>query len=238
VIDLPLAPVVEEPFEHVMVPDFLPRDIYERAAASFPVCEQRGGPTSYSAFWGDPDFDRLVVEDDAWRELFESFQSQAFVDYCVRQFGDVFRKHGCLVDLDRASFVRFLETREEKSERHMSGPRPAPDQLWVRVDLLQGRNGYDRQPHLDHRRRLISMLIYMCDAEQLGMQGGDLVLNGGAAGRPNVRAASIVRPKHNLMVAFPCVPHSWHSVSPTQLAGGYRNFIQVALSSSEDAWAA
>ena len=120
----------------------------------------------------------------------------------------------------------------------MEDARPAPHELWVRLDIAQGRNGYDRGPHLDHRRRLVSMLIYMCDADEIGLEGGELVLHGGRPGRPNPIGSATLRPRHNLMVGFACVPHSWHAVTKTTVTRGYRNFIQVQLSSSEDAWPA
>ena len=235
-IDLAIAPVVSEPFEHVIVPDFLPTDVYAQACETYPLCEPRSGPSGYSAFWGDPDYDELVASNPAWSAMFKTFQSQDFVDYCLTQFGDTFRRHGCLVDFAKARYVSFAESRTDKQLRHMEGPRPEPHELWVRMDILQGRVNYKRNVHLDHRRRLLSMLIYFCDGDEIAMDGGDLLLHGGDAGQATPTATTAVRPRHNLMAAFPCTPKSWHSVSLMNAAKSYRNFVQVALSSSADAW--
>jgi Rps23 Pro-64 3,4-dihydroxylase Tpa1-like proline 4-hydroxylase len=77
------------------------------------------------------------------------------------------------------------------------------------------------------------MLIYFCDAVENGMEGGTLHLHGQRAeGQDDKEFA----PRHNLMVAFPCVPHSFHSVSEIKRQRAPRNFVQITVSSSVDAW--
>ncbi|MFN2509831.1 MAG: 2OG-Fe(II) oxygenase [Pyrinomonadaceae bacterium] len=98
----------------------------------------------------------------------------------------------------------------------------------------QGRLGYDRDVHVDHARRLISMLIYMCDHTENQMNGGELFLHAGGKRQsdPPIR----ITPRHNLMVAFPCTCRSHHSVSPIKSMAVPRNYIQVHISSSVDIW--
>jgi len=104
--------------------------------------------------------------------------------------------------------------------------------LWVRMDIHQGRMGYDRPVHLDHARRLMSMLIYMCDQTENEMSGGELFLHAGETHLP----PTCVTPRHNLMVAFPCSSRSHHSVSAIAAQLAPRNYVQVNISSSEDIW--
>jgi hypothetical protein len=105
------------------------------------------------------------------------------------------------------------------------------------MDILQGWKDYVRGPHLDHRRRLLTILVYFTDAREAGMLGGDLVLHQTAGGLPGAGVEQI-SPRRNLMLAFPCSPRSFHSVSKILSEGAPRNFIQVQLSSSIDAWEA
>jgi hypothetical protein len=104
--------------------------------------------------------------------------------------------------------------------------------LWVRMDIHQGRVGYHRPAHLDHARRLVSMLIYMCDHTENVMAGGELFLHTG----PRQPALKHITPRHNLMVVFPCMERSYHSVSKISSMAVPRNYIQVHISSSVDIW--
>ena len=79
------------------------------------------------------------------------------------------------------------------------------------------------------------MLIYFCD--QGDMDGGELVLHGT---RLRLLHPEIVRvrPQPNLMAAFACSPVSYHSVPKIKSQLSPRNFVQIQISSSVDAWPA
>jgi hypothetical protein len=224
-----LLPVTDRPFPHVVVDDYLPADLYARLTSTFPECPANSGPTGFSCFWGDEEYAALLESEPAWSTLFAMFHGQAFVDYCLAQFAQTFRDEAT-VDLTRGRYVPYLETRADKQLRRLPATTLTDDDLWVRVDVLQGRTGYGRGRHVDHRRRAVSMLIYCCDADENGMEGGDLVLHGPLGGRTSIR------PRHNRMVAFPCPRTSFHSVTPITSQNSHRNFVQVTLSGCGDLW--
>lgn len=225
----PLLPVREAPFRHVEADGWLDAELYAALAASFPDCPPASGPTGFTLFPGDPAYDALIACRPEWATLHDRFHSQAFVDYCLAQFATDFAAHAT-VDLARARYVDFIETRAQKERPRLDPAGLDPDALWVRLDVMQGRTGYVRAPHLDHRRRAISLLVYFCDADDAGLAGGDLVLHGLAGEQ------EIVRPRHNRMVAFACHGTSVHAVSPIRTQRRPRNFIQVTLSSTSDLW--
>ena len=225
-----IHPVVAEPFPHVLAHDYLDARSYRALASSFPDCAPNSGPTGYTCFWGDPDYDALIAGNPAWAALFRRFHSQAFVAQALAQFAGTFEAE-CLVDLSHASYVPYRESRAEKEQATLAPGPHAPEKLWVRLDIMQGRIGYERRPHLDHARRAVSLLLYLSDAAETDMMGGELVLHA-ANGAP----AAIIPPRHNLMVMFPCTPGSVHSVRPILSQRSPRNFIQVTLSSSVDLW--
>jgi hypothetical protein len=223
------------PFGHALVENFVRPDLYARLVEGYPHCPPRIGPSGHCSYWGDPDYDDLVTNNPDWRDLFEATQSQGFVTRMIERFGDELTARGCTIDLERAEFVRYRESREDKERRHIENVMLEPHQLWVRLDIHQGNLGYHRVRHLDHRRRLISMLIYMCDGDENDMVGGDLVLHRGR--RPLLPWGDVtVRPRHNRMAAFACHPNSWHSVSEITSLKAPRNFLQIVVSSSVDAW--
>ena len=225
----PLFPVDRKPFDHVCSDDFLPPDLFAELASSFPECPIASGPTGFTIHPGDPEFDQLMRASAPWREFRAVCDSPAFVDFVLRQFNERFMS-AASVDLTQARHVQHVESRADKERRHMTNPVHAADALWTRFDLMQGRVGYQRGMHLDHRRRAATMLIYFTDPEVSGTLGGDLLLHD-ADGR-----ATVVSPRANRLVMFPCCNDSWHSVSPIVRQSRPRNFLQVTLSSSVDLW--
>ena len=225
----PLESVRASPFPHVLADDWLDPDLYERLRTSFPSCPANTGPTGFTLFWGDPAYDRLIEEDPAWGGFFRAFHSQAFVDHALAQFAQTVAAEA-RVDLSRARYVSYQESRAEKELARLPKGALAPDDLWVRVDIMQGHDGYYRLPHLDHRRRAITLLLYFADGDEAGMEGGDLILHGPAG------ETVAVRPRHNRMVMFPCAAASLHSVTPIRGQSAPRNFVQVILSSAAVLW--
>jgi hypothetical protein len=218
-----------EPFPHCLVDDWLDAYLYRGLCASFPTCPPNSGPTGYTLFWGDGDYDRLIASSGPWADFFRRVHCQEFIDFALGAFADVFAREAT-VDLSRARYAPYCESREDKQREQLAATALAPDDLWVRLDIMQGRRGYSRIPHLDHRRRALSMLVYFCDADEAGMKGGDLVLHGARG------AARTVRPRHNRMVMFPCTAASLHSVSRISRQSAPRNFVQVTVSSAVDLW--
>jgi len=231
-------PVLAQPFAHVIANDFLPADLYADLVKSFPVCPPASGPTGFSYFRGDEPYDALIATHEAWTELYESVQSQRFVDYCLAQFSGTWSAGGCTLDLCRARYVDYVESRADKERRHIRNAEHDSEALWVRLDILQAQIGYKRGAHLDHRRRLLTMLIYFCDSAENQMDGGELLLHRPLVmgGRKLLFEQTRLAPKHNEMVAFACTPGSFHSVSEIKGQLAPRNFVQITVSSSVDAW--
>lgn len=232
ICDLTRLRMTFDPFPHVIHSDFITPEAYQELCRSFPKCPPSTGPTGFSLFWGDEAYDRLLAEQPAWRALFDTFHSQRFIEWGRDQFAAVWEQAGCKVDLSEARYVPYCEDRIDKERATLRRVEHEPHELWVRMDIHQGQVGYDRIVHVDHARRLISMLIYLCDHMEARMAGGELFLHSGPGSAPVAR----VTPRHNLMVAFPCTARSYHSVSEITSMATPRNYIQVHISSSVDIW--
>ena len=236
--DFAIAPIKERPFPHILKDEFVDRVVYKDALASFPKCLESTGPTGFSTYWGDALYDSLIESEPAWGALHRTFHSQAFVDYIIKQFKGAWERHGCQVSLSDAKYVPFRESREAKEKTGDIDDYPyASNELFVRMDIHQGHLGYHRAVHLDHTRRLASMLIYLCDKEENKMVGGDLIMEG-AKRKPwaYFKGRKVIAPKHNRMAAFPVTPNSWHSVPVVKSQTVPRNFLQVTISSPVVAW--
>jgi hypothetical protein len=234
--DLSQHPVTAQPFPHVIRKQFIAPQSYTEVSQSFPTCPSTTGPTGFSLYWGDPGYQHLLDTQPAWQSLFRTFHSQTFIDWCRSQFAEVWEREDCRIDLSNARYVPYREDRIDKERATLRRIEHEPEELWVRMDIHQGRMGYDRPLHLDHARRLMSMLIYMCDHTENQMTGGELCLHDRAQQREHEPSPQRVTPRHNLMVAFPCTNNSYHSVSPITAQSSPRNYIQVHISSSVDVW--
>ena len=223
-----------EPFPHVVNHHFIASEYYAKLCRSFPTCPPSTGPSGFSLFWGDEGYTRLLDEQPAWRALFNTFHSQQFIDWAREQFATVWEEAGCKINLAEARYVSYRESRIDKERATLRKIEHEPHELWVRMDIHQGLPGYDRRVHVDHARRLISMLIYMCDHTQNQMVGGELFLHKDA--KPQSERTTRITPQHNLMVAFPCTARSYHSVSKIISMAAPRNYVQVHISSSVDIW--
>jgi hypothetical protein len=232
VCDLSQRSVNPEPFPHIVNDGFIEPGHYRQLRESFPTCPPGIGPTGFSLYWGDEGYKQLLDAQPAWQALFKTFHSQLFINWCRDQFADVWEREGCKIKLSDARYVPYREDRIDKERAKLRKIDHEPHELWVRMDIHQGRMGYDRPVHLDHARRLMSMLIYMCDQTENEMSGGELFLHAREKHFPPTR----VTPRHNLMVAFPCSSRSHHSVSAITAQLAPRNYVQVHISSSEDVW--
>jgi hypothetical protein len=236
ICDLTQLNVNMEPFPHVIHEQFITPELYAQLCRSFPTCPPSTGPTGFSLYWGDEEYERLLSTHPAWRALFDTFQSQTFIDWAQQQFGAVWQSAGCKINPSAARYVPYREHRIDKERAKLRKVEHEPHELWVRMDIHQGQIGYDRRIHLDHARRLISLLIYMCDHEDSRMTGGELCLHATERRRPSPQPLARITPRHNLMVAFPCTADSYHSVPQITEAATPRNYIQVHISSSVDIW--
>jgi hypothetical protein len=230
--DFALAPIIYEPFPYVIKEEFVQPDLYVKLKASYPELPKSGGRTGYSLYSGDPDYAPFLNANAEWRQLIGTLMSQAFINYTNQQFKDLFVKHGCKIDPSQARYVAFTETRD-----HINNGIPklglAPEDLFVRVDIQQGKIGYSKKIHCDFKRRLVSCLIYFCDAQNIGIQGGGLGLY-----TADQSLQTTIMPKNNLAIIFPRFPHSFHAALPIIATEKPRDFLYIAISSTFDLWSA
>lgn len=116
------------------------------------------------------------------------------------------------------------------------------NELFVRLDLAQAGVGCGKRVHCDRSNRLISMIVYFCDAQETAMEGGELLIHEHKQKRPysmyerhpKPESTNIIQrlsPKENLGLFFLCCNNSYHSATDVKSQTGYRNFIYVSISS-------
>ncbi len=246
-----------KPFPHLVVDGFFEAALYKQLRDDFPQITKMQRPKGWgqSLYWGDPEYDAHLAASPAWKRVHDFVHSQGWIDFVIAEFGDYWASEGCRIDLNKAVYVPYREDRTDKELLQLRRPAHEPHELWSRLDFYQSYSGYYRPVHLDHRRRLISMLVYFQDKDEVGMEGGELILHPPSLDlrlleklhlyhapkpfsklRDRLAATIAVKPKHNRMAVFPCGKHSWHSVPAVRTEKGPRQHIQITISSSYDAW--
>lgn len=261
--------VVAEPFPHVIKQGILPDELYRALREDFPgtgvfkgQSDSYGGASSrtgsgYDVYRGDPAYSELTERSPAWREFSDFINSEAFVD----QFRSVFADHlddiGLRVDIRRSHVEPdYFEPRQRLTETATVGDKIAsaansvidkmrPSKpvapLFTRLDIHRSRTGYAKVPHCDRPNRLCSLIVYFTDAEEAGLEGGDLLIYAHNKKKPvneyerhphpeNVTEIARLRPKQNLGVFFPCQNNSYHGVTEVKTPGVDRDYLYINIS--------
>lgn len=249
--------VVAEPFPSVLKDGFLEPDLYARLKAEFPPAElmdqgvnARAGRDLYR---GDAYFEEFIAGSAAWREFYQYANSPAFISFVLDLFGTSMAESGCELDPQRCRFTDYVEPREglrrpagirRPFDRflHRMLPDVDPNELFVRFDLAKGGAGYHKKVHTDLPNRLITMLIFFCDADEIGLEGGELRIHEPRRKRapedyprhPNeedTRITARILPRDNLGLTFLCCNYSYHSVTAVTAHQAYRDFIYMSVAS-------
>jgi len=120
---------------------------------------------------------RLLDEEPVWQRLFNMFHSQQFIDWTKEQFARCGTSWVTRLTYRTLVTCPTLKNRVDKEREVLREIKYAPDELWVRMEIQQAHVGYYRKIHVDHQRRLLTMLIYFCDQEENQMHGGELLLH-------------------------------------------------------------
>jgi hypothetical protein len=269
-LNVQASDVVESPFPHVVSDAILPPDLYRRLKADWPqgadfestaastggVGSRAGRSTGFDIYRGDPAYDRLVAESPAWAEFDAWINSPAFIAKYHELFGPYAEAMGLCVDIERSTYVRdYIEPRAVLTAHETLGDKlagfthrltrglkeAAPAELFTRLDMTRSLGGYAKAPHCDRPNRLCSLIIYFTNAEEVGLEGGDLMLYRGKQPQPiekaprhprpdEVDVVATLKPQENRGVFFPCCNTSYHGVTAVASSGVPRDFLYINIS--------
>lgn len=252
--------IVPSPYPHVAKQPLIQPELYRRLKAEFPsnkFFEGRakviGSRTGRDFFKGDPEFDQFIKSSPAWNEFYNYISSPDFIKFSMACFGPYLKKFNCSVDPAKARLVDYTENRfslwwRSKKAIYFGSRAGNPNDLFTRFDIEQGAEGYEKPVHCDWPSRLLSVVVYFCDADEIGMDGGDLRIHDTVDDRPyseckrkpkpeDVKVVKTMRPRENSGAIFLCSNNSYHSVTAVNSVKDYRRFIYLNVSSkAENIW--
>jgi hypothetical protein len=258
--------VVESPFPHVFKEPFVRPDLFARLKAEFPKDDyfdrntSLGGRAGRDLYPGDELYAELLRVSSAWREFAGFVDSQDFIDLTLDLFGAYLEKNGCLAEADKIHYNQWVEGRELLARKSTKIGRASgklksalgmkssklddsdPNEVFVRMDIAQGEPGYEKPVHCDRANRLTSMLIYFCNKEDIGMEGGDFRVHKHKTEKhideyerhPKADATEVVakfEPRENFGGMFIGCNNSYHSATAVTKSDRYRDFVYSSVAS-------
>ncbi len=229
-----------EPFPHIVVPQLVAPDAYQELR--FPEIErQPGGRIGRDIYRGEPGWDDVATR-PGWRELASRFLDPAFVARVLGLFARDMERLGCAVDPGRAHIDPYFETRAETETAVLSETHD-PNALFVRFDLQAADFTYVKGPHVDWPRRVVGGVLFLCDAVEEGIEGGEFTLyadddfrNDRVCRRP--RAVAAFPTRHNFGVLFLNANGAFHGPQRIRAIRGMRKWVYYSISSRRNVWAA
>lgn len=261
ILNITPAEIVADPYPHVMKQPFIQPEFYQRLKAEFPADQLFdgrpqliGSRTGRDFFRGDPEFDRFMNTSAAWQEFYSYINSDSFFQLALECFAPHLERFECRVDPEKARLIDYTEDRfslwwrSKKAKWLGLGRGQDPNQMFIRFDVEQSANGYKKPVHCDWPSRWLSLIVYFCDADEIGMEGGDLCIHEHLESKPyskyerhpkeeDTRIIKQIRPQENLGLMFLCANNSYHSVTAINAINNYRRFIYLNVSSTaENIW--
>lgn len=264
------ADVVMDPFPHVISDAILPPDLYARLRADYPSADtfdttvaetggagsRAGKGTGFDIYRSEGAYDALIAGSSAWAELDAYINSMAFVEKYQELFGEFADDLALTVDIGGSVYDRnYIEPRERltatttvadkihgvahKLTRGFRTKRKSD--LFTRLDIQRALGGYAKPPHTDRPDRLCSLIIYFTDADDVGLEGGELLIFRHKEEKQqesyerhpvpsNVDVVAKLKAKENLGVFFPCNNNSYHGVTAVTSRGIPRDFLYINIS--------
>jgi hypothetical protein len=216
--------------------ELMPPDVY--SATRFPdhlVADDEWGITSSDAEYAE------VLATPAWRALHDELRGERFVGEVLGSFADDMRAAGCLTDPDKARLIDFVESREQKGLRVLAEDGD-PNEVFTRLDFQsKGEGGYRDFVHLDWARRIVGGILFFADADEEGLEGGELALyrdrdfrNDRWCHDPELTAQ--FAPRHNTGVIFLNSNTGFHGPRAIRRLAGRRRWLYFTISSAIDVW--
>ncbi len=263
--------VLASPFPHVVSDAILPPSLFEKLKEDYPdstlfeatatatagIGSRAGKNTGFDIYRGDPAYAALTERSSAWAEFDLYINSSAFVEKYLELFDPFAKDIGIHADIARISYDRgYIEPRETLQDGRTFGDRlgrmvkqmvreprhePQDVKLFTRLDITRSMGGYAKPPHCDRGNRLCSLIIYFTDADEAGLEGGELQIYqlrspvpvDRAPRHPRLETVDVVttlRPKANRGVFFPCCNTSYHGVTAVTSSGVARDFLYINIS--------
>jgi len=151
------------------------------------------------------------------------------------------RAASCRTDPDRARLGPCTETRQDKAKRVLD-EEGDPNEVFTRIDFQsKAEGGYEDFVHFDWARRVVGGILFFSDAQEEGMEGGELAFYRDRDFRNDrwVRDPELTfqfPARHNTGVIFLNSNTALHGPRRIRRLAGRRRWLYFTVSSRVDVW--
>lgn len=227
----------EDPSPHLIIEEIVPPDRYEEL--DFPD-RLIADDTAWGLTGSDERYAE-VLADPGWGRLHDEVRGEIFVRTVLNAFRSDMREGGCLTEADRARLIPYVETREDKELEALDSDAD-PNEVYTRLDFQSKAAGAYREfVHLDWPRRIVGGIFFFSDADEEGLEGGELALYRDREFRNDrwchdPELVKMVRPRHNTGVIFLNSNRGFHGPRAITRLEGRRRWLYFTISSKVSVW--
>ncbi len=228
----------DDPTPHIYLTELLPPSVFEHV--KFPDMPRTPtGRAGHDYYRGDTAWDAEMAK-PGWREMGKKFLNEDFATSIIQIFANDMRRQGCLVNPDKAYFTDYIENWDDGYTQTLS-ETDDPNALFIRFDFQAMDGTYSKGVHCDKPRRVVGGVLFMSNAAEQGMVGGDFGLfvdKQFANDRipHQVEVAKKYPFKRNQGVMFLNSNTGSHGPLPIEKMAGMRQWIYYSISSRRDVW--
>jgi hypothetical protein len=227
-----------QPTPHAVISELLAPDIYSRL--QFPdLPEAPGGRTGHDLFSCDPGWSE-IMSSPGWAELVSTFLSEDFMKRVIGLFADDIRSRNALLDPDAVYLEPYRESRVQLKKPVMDESRD-PNALFFRFDFQATTSTGWHFAHTDHPRRVVGGILFIADAEEEGMEGGEFGLFSDLEFRDDrvchsPKLEKVFPHQHNKGILLLNCNTAFHGPLPIRKLTGTRKWIYYSISSHRNVW--
>ena len=230
-----------QPTPYITIENVLPKEIYDNL--KFPKLEKRANTRSgWDLFKGEKKWDEFFSQ-DYWRTLKDTIESKEFVKKVISQFEDEINAESRIKNPKDFSIIDFIENPAQQQRMYLTGNKKVleKNEYLLRFDLQASDGTTLRVPHVDHCRRIVGGVYFLCDPKEEGITGGEFALWNDKKFNNDRKPhdCEMVKKlpiKANTMYIFLNSNKGFHGPNEMTKCEGMRKWIYYSISKKQNVW--
>lgn len=230
-----------DPSPYIIIEDVLSKEIYNKL--KFPKLKKRLNTRSgWDLFKGEKEWEEFFSK-PYWNDLKNKLESKKFIETIIKQFETEIKLESRIKNPLKFQIIDYIENPAQQQRMYLRGTKKSPkeNKYFLRFDLQASDGTTLRVPHVDHCRRIVGGVYFLCDPEKEGIEGGEFGL-----WRDNqfnndriphdcemVKKLPI---RDNTMYVFLNSNSGFHGPNEMKKCMGMRKWIYFSISMKENVW--
>lgn len=227
---------VLEPFPHLIIEELIDSKVY--SSLKFPKLVKRENTRAgWDLFKGELGYDEFFESDPNWKLVRELLDSPNFIKFVLSQFKEELENID--IDISDLKFVDYIEKPYETNLPKINFSNKFDKRVFSRFDLQASDGTTLRKPHVDNMRRFVGGVLFFCDGNEEGIEGGEFGIWEDLKYKDDrkIHSPKLVKTypiKHNTMYIFLNTNNSFHGPSAITSIKGFRKWSYFSVSAFQN----